>query len=66
LLSSRGQFFLFRVGLAQLQCLLLGSRNFLFERREGKCFVELVRLVVLFDVGLTQFFVGVALSEAGS
>jgi hypothetical protein len=51
--------------------LLLGFRSFLFERRKGKCFVELARLivvfcarlVVVFRVGLEQFFVGVGLSR---
>ena len=32
--------------------LLLGFRGFLFERRKGKCFVELARLIILFRVGL--------------
>jgi hypothetical protein len=38
-------------------------RTFFLEGCEGKCFVELPRLIVLFHVRLTQFFVGVALSE---
>jgi hypothetical protein len=29
----------------------------LFERRKGKCFVELARLIILFRVGLGQLFV---------
>jgi hypothetical protein len=43
--------------------LLLGFRSFVFERRKGKCFVELARLIVLFRVGLGQLFVGFGLSE---
>ena len=35
----------------------------MFERCEGKCFVELVRLIVLFHVGLAQFFVGFRLLD---
>ena len=37
--------------------------HFLFGRCEGKCFVELARLIVLFHVGLAQFFVGAAPSK---
>ena len=42
--------------------LLLGFRSFLFERHEGKFFVELA-LIVLFHVGLARLFVGFVLSE---
>jgi hypothetical protein len=41
----------------------LGFRSFFFERRKGKFFVELARLIVLlFHVGLAQLFAGVVLS----
>jgi hypothetical protein len=43
--------------------LLLGFRGFLLERRKGKYFVELARLIVLFRVGLEQLFVGFGLSR---
>jgi len=43
--------------------LLLGFRSFLFERRKGKCFIELARLIVLFRVGRDQLFVGLGLSR---
>ena len=43
--------------------LLLGFRSFLFERRKGKCFVELARLIDLFRVGRDQLFVGLPLSK---
>ena len=63
--------FLFRFGLAKLQCCAIGAQagspveasHFFLERCGGKCVVELARLIVLFHVGLAQFFVGVALSE---
>ena len=40
----------------RFRSLLLGFRSFLFGRCEGKSFVELARLIVLFHVGLAQFF----------
>ena len=43
--------------------LLLGFRSFLFERRKGKCFIELARLIVLFRVGRDQLFVRLGLSR---
>ena len=43
--------------------LLLGFRGFLLERRKGKYFVELARLIVLFRVGLEQLFPGFGLSR---
>jgi hypothetical protein len=42
---------------------LLGCRSFWLERRWGKYFVELSWLTFLFNIGLAQFFVGVALSD---
>jgi hypothetical protein len=59
--------FLFRVGLAQLQCRSCATGahagspveplHVFLERCEGKCFVELVRLIVLFGAGFAQLFV---------
>ena len=44
--------------------LLLGFRGFLIEeRRKGKCFFELARLIVLFRVRPEQLFVGFGLSR---
>jgi hypothetical protein len=37
-------------------CILFGFRSFLFERRQENVFVELEGLIVLFRVGLAQFF----------
>jgi hypothetical protein len=44
---------------------LFGSHGFLHERRQGESIVELMWFAFLFRVGLTQFFVGVALSDSG-
>ena len=51
--------------LLELRCrsFLLVFCSFLFEWRWGKCFVELAWLNFLFNVGLAQFFVGVAPSD---
>ena len=43
--------------------LLSGFRRFLFERRKGKCFDELARLIILFRVGLGQLVVVFGLSR---
>jgi hypothetical protein len=56
-LSSRGE--CFGLALLGLRGFPFDFRRFLFERREGEIFVELVVLMFLFRDGLTQFFVGV-------
>ena len=38
--------------------LLLGFRSFLFERRKGKCFVELARGLFCFASGVISFLLG--------
>ena len=43
---------------------MFGSHGFLHERWQGETIVELVWFAHLFRVGLTQFFVGVALSDS--
>jgi len=53
----------FCVGVAFGACCWAFVVFYLFERRKGKCFVELARLIILFRVGLGSLFVVFGLSR---